>query len=99
MNNYDVKQRLLFIYSSMKKQVELKSFYGGNTLSFDEEMSQIYEYIHDACEYSTAYESIVANLEEVPFVVPSKVAICLLEVGLLMGYKTDREEDRCYDRR
>lgn len=68
-------------------------------MSFDEEMEQIREYIEDAGEYAIAYESLVANLEQVPFVISGKAAIGLLEVGLVMGYKTEVDHDAMFDRR
>ena len=67
-------------------------------MTFEEEMAQIGEYIHDAGEYGLAYEVIVVNAEEVPFVLSSKAAVKLLEVGLVMGFKTERPTDAAFGR-
>ena len=91
-----VRTNLLLIHSEMLQQENLAGHYGGDGLSFHEEMQQIAEYIHDAGEYGIAYESIVVNAEEVPFILSSKAAVKLLEVGLIMGFKTDRPEDVRY---
>jgi uncharacterized protein YutD len=94
-----IKKRLRAVLDEMKKQVQLSNHFGGQSLSFDEEMEQIREYIDDAGEFGIAYEVLVANLEQVPFVISGKSAVYLLEVGLLLGYKTDDANDRIYDRR
>ncbi len=88
-----VETRLRSILNEMNSQSTLESYYSSDSLSFEEEMEQIREYIVEAGEYGLAYESIVINLEEVPFTLSSSNAVKLLEVGLLMKFKTDRDED------
>ncbi len=94
-----VETRLQDILEEMKTQDELAIHYSPDSLSFGEEIEQIREYVEDAGEYSLAYESIVVNLEEVPFGLSSSNAIKLLEVGLIMKYKTERDEDVFLDSR
>jgi hypothetical protein len=94
-----ITERLRAVLDEMKKQVQLSNHFGGESLSFDEEMEQIREYIEDAGEFGIAYEVLVANLEHIPFVISGKAAVYLLEVSLLLGYKTDDAKDRIYDRR
>jgi hypothetical protein len=57
------------------------------------------EYINYANEYGIAYESIVAMLETEQLEVSGRAAIALLEVALLLGYKTDQDKDKIYDLR
>ena len=93
-----VDERLLCVLSEMRLQSQVATHYGGASLSFDEEMEQIREFI-EAGEYGIAYESIVSSLEDVPFVVSGKAAVSLLEIALLFGYKTERPSDEVFDRR
>jgi hypothetical protein len=98
-NANSIRERLRGVLSEMREQSHLANHFGDVSLSFDEEMEQIREFIEDAGEYGIAYESIVSALEEVPFVLSGKAAVNLLEVGLLLGYKTDKQSDQPYDRR
>lgn len=100
MNTYDfelIEEKLLALLNEMETQDNLLSYYPDDRLSFAEEMAQIKEFIDVAGEYGLAYESIVANLEQVPFILSGKAAVNLLELGLLMKFKTDREEDAIFD--
>ena len=94
-----IRERLQGVLDEMRKQSHLANHFGGASLSFDEEMEQLREFIEDAGEYGVAYESIVSALEDVPFVLSGKAAVNLLEVGLLLGYKTEKPSDKPYDRR
>jgi hypothetical protein len=60
-------------------------------------MRQIQEYIEVAGEYEIAYETIVASISEHPFTLSGTSAIALLEVGLMLGYKTGRTQDKIFD--
>lgn len=71
--------------------------YPDDGFSFDDEFKQIAEFLGPAIEYGAAYECIIANLEAAPFKLSAKAAIALLEAGLLLRYKTDREEDAAFD--
>ncbi|GIW86672.1 MAG: hypothetical protein KatS3mg108_0996 [Isosphaeraceae bacterium] len=94
-----IEERLRRLVSELREQTHLVGYFGGSSLPFTEYMEQLREYVEDAGEYGIAYESIVSSLEEVPFVLSGKAAVDLLEVGLLLGYKTDRPLDRPYDHR
>lgn len=68
-------------------------------LSYSDEMAQIREFIEIAGEYGLAYEYINCALERHPYKIYGKIAIKLLEVRLLMGFKSGRENDKRLDRR
>lgn len=93
-----VETRLLRVLDEVEPQVEVEAVYPPNLLPFGDEMKQIREFIEFG-EYGIAYESMVADIEALPFVLSGKAAVSLLELGLLLGYKTDRDEDREFDRR
>jgi len=98
MNHFElVESRLHLIMLELRSQSHLSNYFGGETLSLDEELENIREYIEDAGEYGIAYESIVSLLENAPFVLTSKAAVSLLEVGLLLGYKSDKPCDVLYN--
>ena len=94
-----VQSRLMRVLQELQMQPELATHYPDNRLSFQDQMEQIREYVADAGEYGIAYESIVANLEQVPFTLSAEAAVKLLEVGLIMRYKTERPEDQIFDMR
>ena len=102
MNNSKMKDmivsRLERILESMCSQrLEVASHYSPDQLSLDEEIAQIKELLRDANEFVLAYESIIANLESVPFSLSGKCAVGLLEVALLLRFKTERNEDAVTD--
>ena len=91
MNHFElVESRLYLILLELRSQSHLSNYFGGATLSLDEELENIREYIEDAGEYGIAYDSIVSLLENAPFVLTSNAALALLEVGLLLGYKSGK---------
>lgn len=94
-----VARNLGSVLDEMESQTEVGKLYPPELMSFDEQMEQLRQYIEYAGEYAVAYESIVATLEEIPFVLSGPAAIKLLEVGLLMRYKTGRPEDSEFDNR
>jgi hypothetical protein len=94
-----VRSRLMDVLQELQLQTDLATRYPENRLAFQDQMEQIREYIADAGEYGIAYESIVANLEQVPFTLSAGAAVKLLEVGLIMRYKTERPEDQIFDMR
>jgi hypothetical protein len=99
MNEIDelIEIKLMAILSELEQQHTVGEKYSENSLSYREEMEQIREFIDLAGEYTLAYEIIVATLEKHPFFLSSKAAVNLLEIGLFMQYKTDREEDKIFD--
>ena len=87
MNHFElVESRLYLILLELRSQSHLSNYFGGATLSLDEELENIREYIEDAGEYGIAYEGMVSLLENAP----SNAALALLEVGLLLGYKSGK---------
>jgi hypothetical protein len=95
----EIESRLLCVLNEIEKQRSVSASYPAGVLPFADEMKQIREYIEVAGEYGVAYEILVATIEVFPFTLSGKVAIALLELGLLLGYKTDRTEDSLFDRR
>lgn len=94
-----VRSRLMDVLLELQMQTSLATHYPKNRLSFRDQMEQIHEYIADAGEYGLAYESIIANLEQIPFTLSGVAAVKLLEVGLIMRYKTERPQDQVFDMR
>jgi hypothetical protein len=92
-----IYDNLVRILLAMESQKDMSCQYGDNTLPFDAHIQQLRTYIEQAGEYAIAYESIVATLESMPFTLSGAVAVYLLEVGLLMRYKTSRDKDRLFD--
>ena len=88
--------RLLRVLNELKGQREVSTTFLPEELPFDEAMKQIREFIELAGEYGIAYESLVATIESHPFVLSGKAAISLLEVGLLLGFKTGRDSDQMF---
>jgi hypothetical protein len=95
----ELESRLLAVLKELERQEQVSTNYPPHVLQFADEMKQIHEYVELAGEYGLAYESLVATIESHPFVLTGKAAISLLEIGLLLGFKTDRKEDRHFDRR
>ncbi len=86
LNNQQEKaiaNNLLFIVNEIAKQEHLQFYYPPETMSFNEQIEEIREYI-DVYEYGLAYEGILCIFNEVAFEVTSNTAIKLLEVGLLI---------------
>lgn len=94
-----IENNLLFVLEELEKQTEVAKSYPQTVLSYKDQMAQIREFIDIAGEYGLAYESIVGALELFPFKVTGAAAVKLLEIALLMGFKTEREEDKLFDRR
>ncbi len=94
-----METRLLRILDELERQLGVAAAYPEGALQFGDEMKQIREFIEVAGEYGAAYECLVAAIESHPFVVSGTAAISLLELGLLLGYKTERNEDSEFDRR
>lgn len=93
-----IERNLQDILSELKAQPEAGAHYPPGVLPFDKDMAQIQEFI-DVGEGSLAYEYMVADLESFPFRLSGAGAIRLLEVGLLMGFKTKRPKDLKFDNR
>lgn len=91
-----VERNLRMILSEVAAQVEVAASYPKDTLPFADEMNQIGEFI-EAGEAGLAYECLVASLEKLPFALTGSAAVRLLEVGLLMGFKTQRSQDQVFN--
>ncbi|WP_432258813.1 hypothetical protein [Cupriavidus sp. TMH.W2] len=94
-----IEANLLFILSEMVSQPEVAAYYPTTTLSYEEQMAQIREFIEMAGEYGLAYEYIVCALESFPFKISGAAGVKLLEVGLLMRFKSELHSDQRFDRR
>lgn len=93
-----IRQRLASVLTEMTRQWHLSAYFPKNEMPFDEWMEQLREFV-EVDEYELAYEGIILTLQDRPFVLSGKTAVGLLEVALLLGYKTDRDEDKMFDRR
>ena len=98
-NSDCIKKNLSAVLAEIERQPEVGAQFPADLQSFADQLAQLREYVDDAGEYGLAYESIVAMLESFQFRLVGAVAVKLLEVGLLLGFKTDRSEDALFDKR
>ena len=94
-----IESNLLFVLDELSTQSEVAVHFPSEMQSYDEQMEQVREYIVDAGEYGIAFEAIVSMLELFPFQLSGQASVKLLEVGLLMGFKTERMHDAKFDKR
>lgn len=94
-----IESNLSFILSEMEGQPEIAQHYPPDALSYEDQIVQIHEFIDLAGEYGLAYEYINGALESLPFKISGEAAVKLLEVGLLMGFKSSLDRDKRFDRR
>jgi hypothetical protein len=94
-----IEAGLLQILGEIEVQREIGDTFPNEMQPFVDQTSQIREFIELAGEYSIAYECLVCLLEFREFKISGPAAIKLLEIGLLLRFKTEREEDREYDNR
>lgn len=94
-----IKANLLAVLVEVRNQPEIGEGFPSELQSYVEMTEQIREYIEDAGELGIAYESLVCTLQGFPFQLSGSAAIKLLEVGLLMKFKTDLFEDAQFDSR
>jgi hypothetical protein len=94
-----VELNLISVLSEIEAQPEVGAMFSPELQSYSDQITQLREYIEDAGEYGVAYESLVSMLEAFPFKVTGPSVVKLLEVALLLGFKTDRAEDAQFDRR
>lgn len=94
-----LEERLLMVLAEMDSQIkQMTACSSPGESPLVESLAQMREYIQ-CDEKSLAYEVVVATLEKYPFLVSGRSAVALLEIGLIMQYKTDREEDAVFDHR
>lgn len=94
-----IEGNLIFILEEMAVQQEVGHHYPPNVMPYEDEMAQIREFIELAGEYGLAFEYINSALEQFPYRISGKAAVKLLEVGLLMGFKSENDKDKRFDRR
>jgi hypothetical protein len=94
-----IEDNLLNVVNEFEDQIHLGNEVPSDQLSLEEQIVQIREFIELAGECEIAYESIIALLELLPFKLTNTTVIKLIEVSLLMKYKTDRDEDKIFDMR
>jgi hypothetical protein len=99
MTAHLIKTNLLAVLTEIRNQPEVGVGFPAELQSYVEMVEQVREYIEDAGEFGVAYESLVCTLEGFPFKLSGSTAIKLLEVGLLMKFKTELPEDAPFDSR
>jgi hypothetical protein len=98
-NSKLIIDRLAAVLAEVQVQTHVAKHFPPEMQGFSEQVEQIREWIEDAGEYGIAYESLVSMLEAFPFELSGQAAIKLLEVGLLLRFKTERVEDAQFDSR
>jgi hypothetical protein len=94
-----IEANLLAVLSEIRNQPEVGATFPDDLQSYAEFIEQTREYIEDVGEYGIAYQSLVSTLEGFPFLLSGLAAVKLLEVGLLMKFKTELPEDKLFDNR
>ncbi len=94
-----VEANLHAILEELRIQSSVGESFPESQMTFREQMDQLYEYVDDSAEYGIAYEIVVCLLEGYRFTLSGSNAIKLLEIGLLLGFKTERAEDKIFDSR
>ena len=94
-----ISSNLLCVLDEIRTQPELAKTFPPDQLSYEESVEQMRAFIEDAGEFGIAYETMVMILADYPFRLSSPTAIRLLEVGLLMKFKTELPEDAVFDSR
>lgn len=94
-----VPDRLMRIIEDLESSPIVRNFiHSRDKLPVLDQLLQAKEYVR-CDEYNIAYEVIVALLEDFSFPLSGRSAICLLEVGLFLRYKSELAEDRIFDSR
>jgi len=89
-----IKENLNVVLNELKgKSLDIDPAF----LAYPKQIEQIDEWINYADECGIAYESMVALLESEPIEISGAATVRLLEVALVFGFKTDRDEDKPYD--
>ena len=99
MNTVLIEKNLLAVLAEIRSQPEVGESFPHEMQSYSEMLEQLREYVEDAGEYSVAYEVIVSTLQRFPFRLSGSACVKLLEVGLLMRFKTDLPEDAKFNNR
>ena len=99
LKSSELRVRLLCVLEENRESAKMVKHYSDKFLSYDERITKNRVFIEVAGEYGLAYEYLVGAIELHPFVLSGKAVISLLELGLVFGFKSDRPEDRAFDRR
>lgn len=94
-----ISGRLLQILGEIDAQPSERADLQSGEMSFEDQLAEIRGFLEYAGEYGLAYEYIVGLLAGSRLVVSGPAAVALLEVGLLLGFKTESELDKVFDRR
>ncbi|OYR07538.1 hypothetical protein [Brucella grignonensis] len=98
MTSAIVEKNLKFIAGELINKGEYYEPLYDNEMPYEEQIISIFEYI-DHGEYGVAYENLICLLERSKTCVSAKATVKIIEVSLLFGFKTERLEDRIFDRR
>lgn len=96
---FNIEAALSQIIGEIAVQTDVGSRFPVGMQKFPHQVDQIKEFIDYAGEYALAYEYIICLLEQFPFVLTGQTAVKLLEVGLILQFKTECEEDAEFDSR
>ena len=91
-----ITRNLSTVLAELARQTEVAQHFPPEYLGFAEQMDQLREWL-DVNEFGLAYETIMVLLEQRPFRLSGTTVIRLLEVALLMRYKSNLEEDKDFD--
>lgn len=98
--NFEViESNLRAVLAEIQAQPEIGGVFPAELQTYADQVQQISEFIEQAGEYGVAYESLICMLERFPFTLSGPAAIKLLEVGLLMRFKTELPDDAQFDYR
>ena len=98
-SNKLIEDNLRAIVSELYSQDDIGQQFPPELQSFSEQIAQICEWIDDAGEYGVAYEVLVSMLERFQFKLTGGAAVKLLEVGLVLRFKTEQPKDAQFDSR
>ena len=94
-----IEANLLAVLGEIRVQPDVGKHFPADLQNYSDQIEQLREWIEDAGEFGIAYESIVSMLEAFPFKLSGPSAVKLLEIGLLLQFKTERVEDKQFDSR
>jgi hypothetical protein len=92
-----IQRNLAAVLAEVSSQPEVGATFQDEMRSYAEQVEQIREWIENAGEFGIAYESLICMIERFPFRLSGASAVKLLEVGLLMKFKSGRPEDARFD--
>lgn len=91
-----IESNLVAILAELDTQQDVGHQFPPGLKSFRDAMRDLHKWVEEANESGIAYEVLVCMLEKHPFRLSGNAAVKLLEVGLLLGYKTTRDEDAIF---